>query len=499
MCKSPTQLRKAKTGPCTRDNKRYYTREGNIILNTLEKIKAAIKKNQVKHIDLRFTDLFGRWHNITLPASSLSKKLLNDGVGFDGSNFPGLSSIEEGDLSLIPDTSTAFLDPSRENPAITFIGRIVEADTKRPFDRDPRVIAEKADSLLKKHRIADLSMWGPEFEFYVFDEVSVTNENLSYGYGISPSEGLREGVFGLRPGRGYHAIPPEDSLINIRDKITGDLEEIGIMPRYHHHEVGSHGQMEIEIEFLPLVKAGDAGMILKHLVRTTAALNGKIATFMPKPIYGEPGSGMHFHQFLVKNGKSIFYSKRGYGGLSKLADHYIAGLLKHAPALLAFTNPSTNSYKRLVPGFEAPVNSFYSLANRSAAVRIPKYATKADKKRIEFRTPDATCNIYLAMAAQLMAGIDGIRKKLDPGKEGFGPFDINIFDLPEKERQKIKPLPSSLSEALDELEKDHDFLLEGGVFSKGLITDWIDLKRNLEVNRVNSYTQPIEIELYLDC
>jgi len=470
-----------------------------MVLKSLKEIKSFIAKNEIEHIDLRFIDLFGRWHNLTLPVSGLNRGLLKNGVGFDGSNFPGFSTVEEGDLCLIPDISSAFIDPLRSEKTVSFIADVVEADTKKVFKRDPRTIARKAEAFLKKLGIADRSVWGPEFEFYIFEDVQVVNRGLDYGYSITPSEDFVEGRPGLASKGGYHAIPPMDTLIDIRDQICSNLEKVGIKPRYHHHEVGGLGQVEIEIEFLPILKAGDAGMILKYFAKTISSLHGKIATFMPKPIYGEPGNGMHFHQFLAKGKKSLFSGRGGYGGLSKIAMHYIAGLLKHAPAILAFTNPSTNSYKRLVPGFEAPVNCFYSLANRSAAIRIPKYTTGTEEKRIEFRPPDATCNIYLAMAAQLMAGIDGIRNELDPSKGGFGPFDINIFELSEKEFEKIKPLPSSLPEALDELEKDHKFLTEGDVFSEDLIFDWIALKREIEVDRVNSYTQPIELELYFDC
>ncbi len=257
--------------------------------------------------------------------------------------------------------------------------------------------------------------------------------------------------------------------------------------------------MEIEIEFLPMLKAADYVMIIKYLTKVIAAKHGKIATFMPKPIQGEPGNGMHFHQFLSEKGKSLFFSKNGYAGLSKLAHQYIAGLLKYAASVMAFTNPSTNSYKRLVPGFEAPVNCFFALANRSAAVRIPKYVTKASRKRIEFRSPDATCNPYLAMAAQLMAGLDGIRRKLDPTAEGLGPFDINIFELPEEKRKNIKPLPGSLTESLQALKENHEFLLMGNVFNEEFIKDWIKLKQELEIYRVNSHIHPVELELYLNC
>ncbi len=450
-------------------------------------------------IDLKFTDFLGKWHHLTVPAMSMDKRLFADGLGFDGSNFAGLKTIELGDLSLVPDLSTGFIDPFSAIPTVSFICSIVEADSKKPFPRDPRFIAEKASGYMRKTGIADLSLWGPEFEYYIFDEVLVSMSHMNFGYEIIPCEGEDTGGFGLKTGGGYHAIPPEDTLAGIRDRTVTLLEDAGIPVNYHHHEVGGHGQVEIELNFAPMKRMGDIGMMVKYFSRMTAHEEGKIATFMPKPLHNEAGTGLHFHQHLFKNGKPLFYSKKGYAGLSKLALHYISGLLHHAPALMAITNPSTNSYKRLVPGFEAPVNSFFSLGNRSAAIRIPKYASKPETKRIEFRPPDATCNIYLAMAAQLMAGLDGIRKKMDHEKLGFGPLDMNVFELSDKERNKIKSLPGTLSEALAALKKDHSFLLEGEVFDKMMIKDWIELKMEKDVMPVRNRTHPLEVQLYLDC
>ncbi len=456
-------------------------------------------EHDIRLIDLKFTDFLGKWHHLTVPASSLGKELFKNGLGFDGSNFAGLKTIELGDLSLVPDLSTGFIDPFSSIPTISFICSIVEADSKKPFPRDPRYIAEKSVEYMKKTGIADLSMWGPEFEYYLFDEVLVSMSSMNFGYEIMAFEGEDTGGFGLKTSGGYHALPPEDKAASIRDKTVTLLEEAGIPINYHHHEVGGHGQVEIEVQFAPLKRMGDIAMTVKYFARMTAHETGKIATFMPKPLHNEAGNGMHFHQHLFKKGKPLFYDKSGYAGLSKTALHYIAGLLYHAPSLLALTNPSTNSYKRLIPGFEAPVNSFFSIGNRSAAIRIPKYASSPDAKRIEFRPPDATCNVYLAMAAQLMAGLDGIKKKLDPGKLGFGPFDLNIFELSKKERNKLKPLPGNLSEALQALRKDHAYLLEGNVFDKTMIEDWIGLKFEKDVMPVRNRTHPLEIQFYLDC
>ncbi|MCD6378997.1 type I glutamate--ammonia ligase [bacterium] len=458
-----------------------------------------IKQRGIKHIDLKFTDFIGRWHHITLPSSRADEKLLSDGVGFDGSNFQGFKTIESGDLSLLPDLGAAFIDPFQVEPTISFICKIVEPDSKKPFGRDPRLISQKAEEYLATTGKANRSIWGPEFEFHIFDEIYVENSKTSCGYEIIPSEGLFKDNFGLEESGGYHALPPEDTLADIRNRIVTLLEEAGVGVTYHHHEVGGHGQVEIEVISGPITRMGDISMMVKYFSRMTAHESGKKATFMPKPIYGEPGNGMHFHQHLFKNEKPAFFSKDGYAGLSKLAHQYIAGLLIHAPALLAITNPSTNSYKRLVPGYEAPVHRFFSLANRSAAIRIPKYATSPEQKRIEFRPPDATCNVYLSMAAQLMAGIDGIQRSLNPKELGFGPFDIDVFQLKPDERNKIKLLPGSLSEALEALKEDHEFLLKGDVFSESMIEDWIQIKHEQDIVQIMNRPHPYEHQLYFDC
>ena len=450
-------------------------------------------------INLMFTDFFGRWHRLAVPASGAGGDLFTAGVGFDGSNFAGMKAVEFGDLSLVPDIATGFVDPFSAIPAVSFICDIVDAESKRPFSRDPREIARRAEAYLKSTGIADLSLWGPEFEYYVFEEVIVHTSSLAFGYEIVPCEGENNGSFGLKTAGGYHAMPPEDRLAGVRDRTVMLLEEAGIAIHYHHHEVGGHGQVEIETTLAPLARMGDIAMMVKYFARMAAHEAGMIATFMPKPIHNEAGSGMHFHQHLFKKGKPLFYKKSGYAGLSTLALQYIAGQLLHAPALLAITNPSTNSYKRLVPGFEAPVNCFFSLGNRSAAIRIPKYASKPETKRMEFRPPDATGNIYLSMAAQLLAGIDGISRRLDPTELGFGPIDANVFEMTSEELARIKALPGSLSEALRALEQDYDFLLQGEVFDESMIRDWIRLKFDNDVWPVRNRTHPLEIQFYLDC
>jgi len=473
------------------------------MFDSIVNMEKYIKDNNIKMIDLKFCDLFGRLHHITVPSARCKDGLFDEGVGFDSSSIAGFKSLESGDMALLPDINTAFPDEFCNLSTLSFLCNIVEADTKNPFHRDPRYIARKAEDYLKNTGIADESRWGPEYEYYMFDNVKYKNNTFKSGYEVISEEANQfedtEDLTGLpiRKGKGYHAIPPMDKLNDLRSESVEILEDIGIPVKYHHHEVGGPGQSEIEVNLNGLRKSADNGMIIKYIIKMTADIYGMIATFMPKPLFDEAGNGMHFHQHLFKNGKPLFYDENGYGGLSELALNYIAGILKHSPALLALTNPSTNSYKRLVPGYEAPVNLFFSLANRSAAIRIPKYCTSPEEKRIEFRPPDATCNMYIAMSAMLMAGIDGIKNKLNPKELGFGPYDINIFEMKPKERKKIKPLPSSLNEALNALEKDYKFLLEGDVFKKDVIDTWIEYKRN-ELLIINRRPHPYEIELYID-
>lgn len=471
------------------------------MFNTFEEAHLYIQKNHLAMIDLKFSDLIGRWHHVTLPAKQFNEHLMRDGVGFDGSSV-GLRSVKAGDMVMLPDLSTAFHDPFWEMPTISFICSAYEADTKEPFSRDPRNIAVRAENYLKKLGFSDESRWGPEYEFYVFDSVSFENKINSASYCVESNEADWQSAKGghghLIPIHGgYHAIPPKDQLYNLRSEISLMLESMHIEIKYHHHEVGGPGQCEIETPMMGLLRSGDATQIVKYVTKMTAYRHQKTVTFMPKPLHGEAGNGMHFHQQLFKAGKNLFYDPDGYGKLSQMALHYIAGLLLHGPAILAFTNPSTNSYRRLVPGFEAPVNSFFSLGNRSAAIRVPKYADQPETARFEFRPPDATCNIYLALAVQLLAGLDGVLKELDPREAGFGPFDENIFHWSEEQRKAIKPLPTSLRESLDALERDHEFLLQGDVFDSGQIAEWIKVKREEFIN-VRNRPHPYEVAMYFD-
>jgi glutamine synthetase len=471
------------------------------MFQNLDEAAAFIRHKSVAMVDLKFCDLWGRWRHVTLPATRFSPALLESGVGFDGSSL-GLASVKSGDLVLVPELGTAFLDPFWEVPTVSFLCATLEADTRQPFPHDPRTLAARAEAFLKATGVGDSSRWGPEFEFYLFDGVSYENAINVAAYRVESREAdwksheLGDGYTIPRHG-GYHAIPPQDHLFGARTKISQHLESMGVPVKYHHHEVGGPGQCEIETRMLPMVRAADVTLLAKYVARMTAQQLGMTATFMPKPLFGEAGSGLHFHQQVLSGETNVFYDAAGYGCLSETARFYIGGLLSHGPAVMALTNPSTNSYRRLVPGYEAPVSAIFSLGNRSAAIRIPKYANRPDSARLEFRPPDATCNPYLAIAAQLMAGIDGIRRRIDPTPLGFGPFDEDVFAWPAEKRAHIQALPTSLETALDALESDSGFLLEGDVFSAEMIRRWI-VKKRAEVRAVGDRPHPYEIELYYD-
>jgi glutamine synthetase len=461
-----------------------------------------IQTHDVEAVDLKYCDLRGQWHHITVPSSQFREKLLSRGIGFDGSSV-GLKSVKAGDMVIVPDLSTGFMDPFWDSPVLSFICTILTADSRESFENDPRNIANRAETYMRDAGIASGSMWGPEFEFYVFDQVVYENFMHKAGYMLVSEEADWSSSVETRNASipqhgGYHVAPPKDRFHNLRNEIVSHLENIGVPVKYHHHEVGSAGQMEIETALMGVQKAGDVILMIKYVTKMSAQKHGKAATFMPKPLYGEAGNGMHFHQKLIKDTVNLFHDPAGYACLSEQARFYIGGLLYHGPAVLAFTNPSTNSYRRLVPGYEAPVNAFYSLGNRSAAIRIPKYALSPGSTRIEFRPPDATCNPYLALAAMLMAGIDGIQNEIDPDTLGYGPIEADIFSWSEEQRAKIKPLPTSLESALDALEADHDFLLRGDVFTEELIQTWVTHKRHSEVDEVRTRPHPYEMNLYFD-
>ena len=471
------------------------------MLTSFSDAKKYITKEKVEILDLKYIDFNGRWRHVTLPAYAFTHKLLEEGVGFDGSSV-GYRETHSSDMTLlIPDLSTAIIDPFWERKTLSFICRIVEADSRQPYPFDPRSVARRAEEYLSRMGWVDASNWGPELEFNVFDKVSYSIRMNQSSYQIISNEaifGSEEMSNGVQilPGDGYHAMPPADSLYEMRSEMAAYLESMGIEIKYHHHEGGGAGQLEIEVPMSGLLRTADNVMHIKYVAKMTGRKRGKSVTFMPKPIHGDNGSGMHVHQNLWKGKRNLFYDQEGYGGLSDIALSYIAGLFKHAPALLAFTNPSTNSYRRLVPGFEAPTHLFFSVGNRTAAVRIPKYATTEETKRIEFRPPDATCNIYLCLTAQLLAGLDGIEKKMESRE--YGPIDENIHTWPEEKLKKVKALPASLGDALEELKHDHEFLLRGEIFSRELIESWIKYKTNRELIPIQGMPHPYEFALYYD-
>jgi glutamine synthetase len=454
-------------------------------------------ETRAKMVDLKFCDLLGTWQHVTMPLSSFDESAFDEGLGFDGSSIRGWKGISESDMLLVPQAETAILDPFTETPTLSLVCEVIDPITREPYARDPRRIARRAEEYLRETGIADTAHFGPECEFFVFDSVSYDFAPNRAGYEVDSAEGhWNSGKAGLgytiREKQGYFPPSPHDTLSDLRTQMVLMLERIGIRCEFHHHEVASAGQCEIDMRFDTLTRMADQVMAYKYVVKNVALAAGKTVTFMPKPIFGDNGSGMHTHQSLWKEGTPLMADKSGYAGLSQLARGYVGGLLVHAPALLAFCAPTTNSYRRLVPGYEAPVNLVYSQRNRSACIRIPVYSSSPKAKRIEFRCPDASANPYLAFAAMLMAGIDGIERDLDPGV----PADYDLF---EEVGADVPQVPDSLAGALEALEADHEFLLRGGVFSEELIQTWIDYKRENEVDTVRLRPHPAEFELYFDC
>ncbi len=463
--------------------------------------KDAVKfaKDQgVKIVDVKFVDLPGTWQHFSTPVEELSEEIFTEGIGFDGSSIRGFQHIHESDMLLMPDPNSAVVDPVCKIPTLSLVCDVVDPITHEPYSRDPRNIARKAEGYLKKTGIADVSYWGPEAEFFVFDSVRFDQNQYSGYYFIDSEEGIwnsgKEGAnLGHRPRwkEGYFPVAPADQLQDFRSDVILRLIAAGVPVEVHHHEVATAGQCEIDMRFSTLTDMADHLLMYKYVIKNTAREYGKTATFMPKPLFGDNGSGMHVHQSIWKDGKTLMHDAKGYAGLSQTAKWYIGGLLKHAPALLAITSPSVNSYHRLVPGYEAPVNLAYSSRNRSAAVRIPMYSENPKAKRLEFRCPDPTCNPYLAFSAMLLAGLDGIQNKIDPGD----PADYDIF---EHKNGHIKQVPGSLTEALMALESDHKFLLAGGVFTQDVIDTWIEYKITREVDPIRLRPHPYEFYLYYD-
>ncbi|HVY60553.1 MAG TPA: type I glutamate--ammonia ligase [Planctomycetota bacterium] len=467
-------------------------------------VLSMVAERKVKIVDLRFMDFPGLWQHLSVPIDRLEESSFEDGFAFDGSSIRGWRSIHQSDMLIVPDPATAFIDPFRKESTLCLICDVRDPSTGQEYNRDPRAVAKRAVNYLKQTGIGDEVFMGPEAEFFIFDSIRF-DAGTNFGfYHIDSDEGRWNTGRPNEPGHpnlgyrprvkeGYFPVPPTDSLMDIRTDMVLALQEAGIQIEAHHHEVATGGQCEIGFKFQPLVRAADVLSMFKYFVKNTARKHGKTVTFMPKPLHGDNGSGMHVHSSIWRNGKNTFAGD-GYAGLSETGLHAIGGILKHARALTGLTNPTTNSYKRLVPGYEAPVNLAYSSRNRSASIRIPMGSASPKSKRFEFRCPDSSSNPYFAFSAMLMAMIDGIENKIDPGQ----PLDKDIYDLPPEELKKVPSAPGSLDEALSELEKDHAFLLKGDVFSEDVLSTWIEYKRKKEIDEVRMRPHPYEFFLYFD-
>ena len=473
------------------------------MFGSADEVLKYIKENEVEFVDVRFMDLPGVMQHFNVPAESFDEAVFEDGLMFDGSSIRGFQAIHESDMLLFPDPVTAVMDPFTAVPTLSLVCNVRDPLTGEAYSRDPRYIAQKAVAHLKASGLGDVSYWGPEAEFFVFDHVSFAQDEYAAHYKIDSGEGIwNSGTnepaqvpnLGHRPRwkEGYFPVSPADTLQDLRSEMVLTMEAAGIPVEVHHHEVATAGQCEIDMRFSDLLTMADNLLMYKYIVKNVALKHGKTATFMPKPIWGDNGSGMHVHQSIWKGGANLFYDKDGYALLSQMAKYYIGGLLRHAPALLAIVAPTVNSYHRLVPGFEAPVNIAYSRRNRSAAVRIPMYSNNPKSKRLEFRCPDPSTNPYLAFSAMLLAGLDGIENKIDPGE----PADFDIFEA--HGTTKIKQVPGSLSESIAALEADHAFLLKGGVFTPDVIETWVSMKRTKEIDPIRLRPHPYEFYLYYD-
>ncbi|MAF95397.1 MAG: type I glutamate--ammonia ligase [Rhodospirillaceae bacterium] len=469
---------------------------------TPDDVAKAIKDNDVQMVDVRFTDLPGVWQHFSLPPRGLDDEAFTEGIGFDGSSIRGFQEIQESDMMVVPDPATAFLDPFTAVPTLVLICNVRDPITGKTYSRDARYIAQKAETYLKSTKIADTVYFGPEAEFFVFNDIRYAEGTNHSFYHIDSVEGNwttgddQDPNLGHkpRPKEGYFPVPPTDSMQDLRSEMVMIMEDIGIEIEVHHHEVATAGQAEIDMRFAPLTQMGDSLMKYKYVVKNVARTYGMTATFMPKPLFEDNASGMHVHSSLWKKDKPLFFGADDYAGLSEIGRFYVGGLLKHAPALLAICAPTTNSYRRLVPGYEAPINLVYSQRNRSACCRIPMYTANPKAKRVEFRPPDPSTNGYLAFSAILMAGLDGIENKIDPGE----PIDKDLYDLPPEEAKAVESTPASLDEALDALEADNKFLQKGGVFTQDAIDMWLSCKRENEVDAIRLRPHPHEFFLYYD-
>jgi glutamine synthetase len=467
---------------------------------TSKSVLDLAKKSGAKMVDIKFVDTFGTWQHFTVPVSELTEEVFEEGFGFDGSSIRGWKSIEASDMLAMPDPATAFIDPFMKDTTLSLTCTIAETGTKEAYNRDPRGIAQRGEKYLKSTGLADTAVFGPEAEFFIFDNVQYDSRSNGTFYSVDSEEAVwntgRDEMpnlgYKIRHKEGYFPVAPVDTQQDIRTEMCLIMEQLGIVVERQHHEVATAGQAEIDFRFDTLVKTADTMMLYKYIIKNVARRHGKTVTFMPKPLFGDNGSGMHTHQSLWNKGKPLFAGNE-YAGLSQMALYYIGGILKHAKALAGICNPTTNSYKRLVPGYEAPVNLAYSARNRSASIRIPTFSESPKAKRIEYRPPDPAANPYLCYTALLMAGLDGVLNKIDPGE----PMDKNLYELPPEEHAKIPQMPGSLDEALNHLEKDHAFLLKGDVFTADFIEMWISHKRK-ESDSVRLRPHPYEFFLYYD-
>ncbi len=475
------------------------------MIKTIQEALTFIKENKIEMIDFKIIDLDGRWRHLTIPASRFDAKLFETGIGFDASNY-GYAPVENSDMVFIPDLSTFTKDPFTDIPTVNMVGDVLIIDKEnKKFDQYPRSVVKRAEAYMKETGLADEMQLGPEFEFHIFDNVAYTVKSNSAFYHVDTKQAQwhsgnmtpDNNGYQVSTHGGYHVDIPNDINYDLRSKICMLLDDWGVPVKYHHHEVGGSGQQEIEVNFGTLADMADRTMIAKYVIKNSANKANKTATFMPKPLSKEAGNGMHVHMMLFKDGHPLFYDEKNYASLSDFAMYFMGGILKHIKSLCAFTNPSTNSYKRLVPGYEAPVTIGYAMANRSAVIRIPAYAKKPEVKRFELRNPDATANPYYAYSAILMAGLDGVINKIDPRDKNYGPFDFNLYTLSPEELSKIDSLPRTLNEALDALEEDHEYLLKGSVFPKRLIDIWIEGKRE-EVKDIGTIPHPAEFKKYYD-
>ncbi len=470
-------------------------------MKTVSDVMELIREQGIQMVDFKMVDMGGQFRHVTIPAADFNEELMINGVGFDASNY-GYAVVEKSDMVFIPDPDTAVVDPFCEIPTLSMTGNamIIDYPNNRPLAQYPRNIVLAAEEYLKNTGIADTMLILPEFEFYLFDQVGWTVQPNAIGMNLDADQAhWNSDVQGMGvvvpKQKNYHIAKPFDPTYECRSEMCLLMEQAGIPIKYHHPEVSASGQFEIEPKLGQMSKMADASMMIKYIIRNTALKYGKSATFMPKPVYGEAGSGMHVHMLLLKDGQPVFADDNGYAHLSREAHYFMGGLLKHIASLCALTNPSTNSFKRLVPGFEAPVTVGYATSNRSAVIRIPAYAKTPGERRFELRNPDATCNPYFCYAAILMAGIDGIINKIDPHENGWGPYDMNLYNLPEEEKKKLKGLPTSLEEALDALEADHDYLTAGGVFPEILLQNFIKTKR-AECAQLSAIPHPAEFDRY---